>query len=92
MEDLNLQGLKEWPKEEKDWARKLLVKLEHLFACSDLELGMASLIKHWIKLTDQTPFKECYQWICLHMYDDVKARCKEMQDIGAIQKSLRSVG
>ena len=59
-EELNLQGLEEWPKEEQDQARKLMVKWEHLFACSNLDLGKTSLIRHQIKLTDQTPFKGCY--------------------------------
>ena len=59
--ELNLQGLGEWPKEVQDWAKKLLVKWEHLFACNDLDLGETSLIKHCIELTNQMPFKECYQ-------------------------------
>ena len=40
-------------------ARELLVRWEHLFANSDLDLGKTSLIKHRIELTDWTPFKEC---------------------------------
>ena len=36
---------------------------------------------------DWMPFKEHYQCIPPHMYDDVKAHLKEMLDIGAIQKS-----
>ena len=39
MGEFNLQGLVEWVKEEQDQARKLLVKWEHLFACSNLDLG-----------------------------------------------------
>ena len=35
---------------EQEQARKLLVKWEHLFACSNLDLGKMSLMKHWIKL------------------------------------------
>ena len=31
LEELNVQGLVEWPKEEQEWARKLLVKWEHMF-------------------------------------------------------------
>ena len=42
LEELNLQGLEEWPSEEQEWTRKLLVKWEHLFACSDLDLGKTS--------------------------------------------------
>ena len=45
-----------------------------------------SLIKHQIKLTNQTPFKEHYQCIPPHMYDAVKALLQEMLDIGAIRK------
>ena len=51
-EELNLQGREEWLKEEQDQARKLLVKWEHLFACSELDLGKTSLLKHQISLTD----------------------------------------
>ena len=52
LEHLNLQCLENWPKEENDQARKLLVKWEHLFAHSNLDLGKTSLIKHQIELTD----------------------------------------
>ena len=86
LEELNLQGLEEYPKEEQDQARKLLVKQEHLFAHSDLDLGKTSLIKHQIELTDQMPFKEHYQQYP-HMYYDMKAHLQEMLDIGAIWKS-----
>ena len=48
LEELNLKGLEEWPKEEQEQARKLLVKWEHMFACSDLDLGKLSFIKHQI--------------------------------------------
>ena len=81
LEALDLQGLKEWPESEQKQARELLLKWEHLFVCSDLDLGKTALIKHKIRLTDQTPFKERY------MYDDVRAHIQEMLDIGAIHKS-----
>ena len=68
LEALDLQGLKEWPKSEQKQARELLLKWEHLFACSDLDLGKTALIKHKIEVTDQTPFKEHYQHIPPHMY------------------------
>ena len=72
----------------KEWkqARELLVKSEHLFACSDLDLGKTFLIKHCIKLTDRTTFKEHYYQSSLHMYEDVKAHIQEMLDISAIWK------
>ena len=87
LEALDLQGLKEWPESEQKQARELLLKWEHLFAGNDLDLGKTALIKHKIRLTDQTPFKERYRHIPPHMYDDVRAHIQEMLDIGAIRKS-----
>ena len=77
--------LEEWPEAEQEHARQLLLKWEHLFACSDL--GKISLVKHWIELTDWMPFKRHYWLIPPYMYDDVNAQLQEMLDIGAIRKS-----
>ena len=60
MEALDLQGLQEWPESEQKQARELLLKWEHLFAYSNLDLGKIALIKHKIDLTDGMPFRECY--------------------------------
>ena len=61
LEALDLQGLKEWPESEQKQARELLLKWEHLFVHSNLDLGKTALIKHKIRLTKQMPFKEQYQ-------------------------------
>ena len=61
LEALDLQGLKEWPELKQKWARELLLKWEHLFAHTNLDLGKTALIKHKIRLTEQTPFKEWYR-------------------------------
>ena len=37
-------------------------------------------------MTDQRPFKECYQCIPPHIYNDVRVHIEEMLDIGAIHK------
>ena len=87
LEALDLQGLKEWPELEQKQARELLLKWEHLFAQNDLDLGKTALIKHKIRLTNQTPFKEMYRHIPPHMYNNVRAHIQEMLDIGAIRKS-----
>ena len=87
LEALDLQGLTEWPESEQEWAMELLLKWEHLFVHSDLDLGKTALIKHKIQLTDQMPFKECCRCIPPHMYYDVRAHIQEMLDIGAIHKS-----
>ena len=88
LEALDLQGLKEWPKAEQKQARELLLKWEHLFVFSDLDLdlGKTALIKHKIEVMDQMPLKEHYQCIPPHMYDDVRAHIQEVLHIGAIRK------
>ena len=58
LEALDLQVLNTWPEPEQKQARELLLRWEHLFAHSNLDLGKTALIKHKIQLTDQTPFKE----------------------------------
>ena len=87
LEALDLQDLKQWPRLEQKQARELLLKWEHLFACGDLDLGTTALFKHKIEVMDWTPFKEHYQHIPPHMYNDVRAHIQEMLDIGAIHKS-----
>ena len=84
LEALDLQGLKEWPESKQKQARELLLKWEHLFAHSNLDLGKTALTKHKITLTDQMPFKEHYRCIPPHMYNDMRAHIQEMLDIGAI--------
>ena len=49
-------------------------------------LGKASLVKHSIRLTDNTPFKECYHWTLPSMYEEVQEHMKEMIEIGAIRQ------
>ena len=51
-----------------------------------MDLGKTVLIKHKMEVTDQTPFKEHYQHIPLHMYNDMRAHIQEMLDISAIWK------
>ena len=86
LEALDLQGLTEWPEAEQEQARELLLKWEHLFVHSDLDLGKTALIKHKIQLTDQIPFKEHYWCIPHRMYNNMRAHIQEMLDIGVIHK------
>ena len=51
---------------------------------SDMDLDKTSLVKHSIKLTDNTPFKEKYLWILTRMYEEEREHLKEMLGIGAI--------
>ena len=59
-----------------------------VFLWNDLDLGKTSIVKHSIKLTDSTPFKEYYRCIHLGMYEEVKAHIQEILDIGAIHPSI----
>ena len=49
-----------------------------------MDLGKTSLVKHSIRLKDNTPFKEHYQQIPSSMYEEVCKHLKEMLEIGAI--------
>ena len=55
LEALDLQGFKEWPESEQKQARELLLKWEHLFTHSDLDLGKTALTKHKITLPIKHP-------------------------------------
>ena len=48
LEALDHQGLNKWLEPEQKQTRKLLLKWEHLFVHSDLDLGKTALIKHKI--------------------------------------------
>ena len=50
------------------------------------ELDKTSLVQHDIKLDDSIPFKEHYQRISPHKYEEVKKHLQEMIEIGAIHK------
>ena len=57
---IDLSGIKNWGEEDQKEVQKLIKDFGFLFAVSDLELGKTSTVKHTIKLTDYTPFKERY--------------------------------
>ena len=51
-----------------------------------MELGHTDLVKHRIKLDNDTPFNERYKHIPPHQYKDVRKHLQEMLKIGAIRK------
>ena len=87
LEKLEVSGAQVWTDQERQEIRDLLTEYHDLFTLDDLELGKTSLVKHSIKLTNDTPFKEKYQRIPPHQYEEVKKHLKEMMEIGAIWKS-----
>ena len=67
--------------------QECIIKHNHIFAVDDLELGKNDLFKHVIKLDIYVPFKEQYQQIPLHQYEEVRKHLNKMYEIGAIRKS-----
>ena len=65
-------------------ARDLIYEYACIFSQNDLDLGKTSIVKHSIKLTDSTPFKEHYQYIPPGIYDEVKMHIQEMLDVGLL--------
>ena len=57
-ESLNLDGIESWDEQQQQSFRDLIVEYQHLFAMNLSELGKTSLVQHYIKLDDMTPFKE----------------------------------
>ena len=78
--------IESWDEQQQQSVRELLAEYQHLFAMNLSELGKTSLIQH-IKLDDATLFKECYQRIPPHQYQEVKKHLQEIMEIGAICKS-----
>ena len=87
MSKLDLTGIKDWSSEEQKEVKDLIIEYGSLFALKDLDLGRTDKVKHSIKLTDYTPFKERYRHIPPHQYEEVKQHLKEMLEIGAISES-----
>ena len=52
LDQLNLEGLNSWTREQQQSARDLLVDSADVFAKTDLELGKCNIIKHAIKIVD----------------------------------------
>ena len=86
MDKIDLTGLGEWSQNKQKETWELITAYVSKFAMSDMDLGKTSLVKHSIRLTGNTPFKEHYQQIP-SMYEEVREHMKEMLDIGAIQAS-----
>ena len=81
---LNLEGAENWSPNIQMKLNKVFKDYHHIFALDDLELGCTDMVKHVIRLDNKIPFRECYQRIPPHQYEEVKNHLKEMLEIGAI--------
>ena len=67
-----------------DRAHNLIHEYACIFLWNDLDLGKTLIVKHSIKLTDPTPFKECirdafapviYEEVRTHIQRNASCRC-----------------
>ena len=54
-----------------DAACQLLAKYHYVFSLDPLELGCTHSTEHMIKVMDDTPFKECFRWNSLPLFEEV---------------------
>ena len=83
-----MEGLDSWTVEQQQSAKELLVESADVFSKNDLDLGKCNILKHAIKITNPQPFKERYQRIPQHLYEEVKNHLQEMAEVGTIRRSF----
>ena len=84
LQKIDLYRIDDWDPKIQQEAQDLICEYACIFSQNDLDLGKTSIVKHSIKLTDLTLFKEHYRCIPPGMYDEVKMHIQEMLDVGAI--------
>ena len=60
-DELDLSGLDSGAPELAERACQLLAEYHDVFSLDPVELGCTHLTEHTIKVTDDTPFKECFR-------------------------------
>ena len=85
---MDLSGIDDWDPMMQQEAWDLICEYACVFSPNDLDLGKTSIVKHSIKVTDSTPFKECYQCILPGVYEEVRMHIQEMLDVDAICPSI----
>ena len=85
LEQIDLSGAQSYGKDFYKKTQELFKKYHTTFSKDDLDLGRATSVKHYIKLTDSVPFKEIYRRIPPQLYEE--QHLQEMLRLGAIRKS-----
>lgn len=73
--------------EWKERIRKKLNSIPEVFAKDDLDYGHTTAVKHKIRLSDPTPFKQKVRPIHPSDYDAVRLHLKELYDANIIRES-----
>ena len=77
-DELDLSGLDLWAPKLEEKAHQLLAEYHNVFLLDLAELGCTHSTEHTIKVTDDTPFKECFRRIPPPMVEEVRNHLKEM--------------
>ena len=72
---------------QKEKVAEFLLKRKHIFSKGITDLGNCDLVKHEIKMKDDTPFKEPHRRIPPAIFQEVREHLKEMLEAGAIRLS-----
>ena len=72
LQKTDLLGIADWDPTVQQKAHNLICEYACIFSWNDLNLGKTLIIKHSIKLTNPTPFKEWYRCIPPGMYEELK--------------------
>ena len=86
-DELGLSGLDLWTPELADAVHQLLAKYHDVFLLDPAELGCTHSMKHIIKVTDDTPFKEQFRRIPPPLVKEARNHLKEMFESGTIRPS-----
>ena len=86
-DELDLSGLDSWAPKLADKAHWLLAEYHDVFSLDLAELGGTHSTEHTIKVTNDTPFKECFRQIPPPMVEEVRNHLKEMLEFSAISPS-----
>ena len=60
LDKIDLTGLGDWSQNGQKEAWELMTEYASIFPMSDMDLDKTSLVKHSVRLTDNTTFKEHY--------------------------------
>lgn len=75
------------PPEWKEQVTRLLNSMPEVFSQHDMDFGYTNKVKHHIKLSDNTPFKQGARPIHPQDVDAVKKHLRELLDSGVIRES-----
>lgn len=72
---------------EKKKVNDFLLKWKDVFSQHEDDIGFTNAVKHQIKLSDSTPFKQRYRKIPPSMYEEVRQHLQHLLRAGIIRKS-----